>query len=136
VWSVKAAAIDTVSEVDSVSSQYVIMNWTMNQLWVSIVSGLDQGTQYWFSVLVRDDDQNKALLGPASVTTLDDTTPVPGNGITVDQINAVSANILWGAATDNAPGNIAYKVVRAATPDAYRTHIYAGVNTTGVIGHY
>jgi surface protein len=110
------SALDTINKADSISGENLVMDWTPN-INSQIVTGLNEGTTYYFAVLVRDIAKNKALYAPASQTTLDVTAPVVGTGITFSNVVGNSLTVSWGAASDNVSASVdlQYKVVMAST---------------------
>lgn len=64
-----AAEIDTIAEVDALSGDSLVMDWSANTYSVA-ETGLSSQTTYYFAVLVRDAAGNVALYSPQSVTTL------------------------------------------------------------------
>jgi surface protein len=110
------SALDTINKADSISGENLVMDWTPN-INSQIVTGLNEGTTYYFAVLVRDIAKNKALYAPASQTTLDVTAPAVGTGIVFFNLSGNSLTVSWGAASDNVSASVdlQYKVVMAST---------------------
>jgi len=113
------SAIDTINKADSISGENLVMDWTPN-ITSQTVMGLNEGTTYYFAVLVRDIAKNRALYAPASQTTLDVTAPLVGTGITFSNVGSNSLTVSWGAASDNVSASVdlQYKVVMASTGTA------------------
>jgi len=63
-----AAAIDSITEAEAMSGTSVVLAYTENQLATSAV-GLDFGTVYFVSVLVKDEQGRTSIYTPASVET-------------------------------------------------------------------
>jgi alpha-tubulin suppressor-like RCC1 family protein len=64
-----SAAIDSVAEADAITGTGLVMDWAANTLTDS-VSGLDDGTTYFFAVLVKNNSGLKAIYSPVSITTV------------------------------------------------------------------
>jgi hypothetical protein len=63
-----ASAIDTVAEADAVTGPDIVMDWSVN-IGGDALNGLTHGTNYFFTVLVRDGSGNEAIYSPQSVQT-------------------------------------------------------------------
>lgn len=82
----------------------------------SVVSGLAINTNYFLTVIAKDEKGNKSAYPSVSATTtLDTTPPSAGNAgvVTTSNISSTGMTINWTAATDNATlqSNLQYKVV-------------------------
>lgn len=68
---VKASAsadIDTIAEIEAISGADLLVNWGTNTLSHN-ATGLSEATTYYFSVLVKDSSNNKAIYTVSSQTT-------------------------------------------------------------------
>lgn len=103
--------IDTVDK--ALANGTLILDWINNRT-STTVNGLDDGTTYYFNVLVKDTHDNIALYNTFSYTTADITPPTVGN-LVANDITATSANLIWQQATDTVSdqSTLAYKVIRA-----------------------
>jgi hypothetical protein len=117
-----STAIDSIAEVDALSGADVLVDWGTNTL-TQNVSGLTVDTTYYFSVVVRDAADNKAIYSVNSATTSDSIAPTIGTGISFSAVTSSSMTVSWGAGTDNVTlqPNLQYKLVRATTSDAINT---------------
>jgi N-acetylneuraminic acid mutarotase len=117
-----STAIDSIAEVDALSRADVLVDWGTNTL-TQNVSGLTVDTPYYFSVVVRDAADNKAIYSVNSATTSDSIAPTIGTGISFSAVTSSSMTVSWGAGTDNVTlqPNLQYKLVRATTSDAIGT---------------
>jgi hypothetical protein len=124
VQASSSAAIDTVSEVDDVTTagSGLVMDWTVNTL-TAAVTGLSDSATYYFAVLVKDAVGNMSLYTPVSVTTTDGTAPTTGTGVSFADTTSTGTTVNWGAASDNvtAAANLSYKVVQASSSAAIGT---------------
>jgi hypothetical protein len=123
VSAATAAEIDTLGEVDAITSGAgLIQNFTAN-LTTLPVAGLSSSTSYAFAVVVRDEAGNESLYAPATQATVDVTAPTPGTAISFANVLSTSLTVNWGAATDDltAGASLEYKVVTAALDTAIDT---------------
>ena len=110
-------SIDTVAEVDAITSgPQLVMDWTANVTSAN-ASGLTPNTNYYFAVVVKDQAGNKAIYSPQSHSTnntADTTPPMVGSGPTYSNVMNTSVTVNWGAANDDVTPQAAlqYKVVR------------------------
>lgn len=114
VYEATSDTIPTVSDMQANGT--MLADWTTDiATWD--VSGLDDGTPYWFNVMVKDESGNIAAYAAKSVTTNDVTSPVPGalGLITVGTVTDSSVDLSWTQATDNgtSQGNLKYQVFYA-----------------------
>lgn len=111
-----ASAIDTIAEIDAISSGAGLVFDFTADVATQNVTGLSSSTSYAFALLARDAAGNKALYAPATVSTLDVSAPTPGAAITFGTPTASEVIVQWGAASDDVtPANaLSYKVVRGA----------------------
>jgi hypothetical protein len=65
--------IDSILEAEAISGTDLLLDWTVAQT-NQAVTGLSEGTEYHFAVLVKDEASNLTLYAPMSQTTA--TTPV------------------------------------------------------------
>lgn len=112
-----AAAIDTLSEVDAITSGAGLIQDFTGDITTVAVNGLTSSTMYAFAVVVRDEAGNEALYDPDTVSTLDVSVPTPGLALSFSSIAPTSMTVDWGAASDDvtAAGSLAYKLVLAAS---------------------
>ncbi len=93
----------------------VTSDWTSNISTIN-VEGLEEATQYYFNILVRDVQNNTAAYNMMSTTTSDGP-PVPGNSgvLSVSGIGETSLTLSWTEAYDNVTpeGNLQYRIYRA-----------------------
>lgn len=80
-------------------------------------SGLVQNSSHYYVVTAVGLSGESAVSVEAMTTTLDETPPVPGSGLTFSGHSSSGLSVTWGAATDNltAQGDLAYRLVRAAS---------------------
>ncbi len=128
-----AADIDSIAEVDAITSGAGLVQAYATGIVSAAVTGLTSSTGYAFAVAVKDAAGNSALYAPAAVTTLDATAPVVGSAIVAGSVTTTGLSLSWGAATDNAtpPEALEYKVVKAANAAAIDTIDEADAITTG-----
>ncbi len=109
------------------------MAWSINTL-TSAVTGLSDGTTYYFAVLVKDAAGNMSLYAPASVTTTDGTAPTTGTAISFSGTSTTGTTVSWGAASDNvtAAASLSYKLVRASSGTAIDTVSEANAATAAM----
>ena len=77
VYYSKTNNINTVAEIEANGTAFGAYTADIDQM---IVTGLDAGTQHYFTVLVKDQNNAKAAYAVNSVFTADGIPPVPGNG--------------------------------------------------------
>jgi hypothetical protein len=95
------SALDSLQEVDANGTP---AGTYQNNLTNLVVTGLVTAQAYTFTVVVRDNEGNRALYQATSLSTLSDTeAPVPGGGalLTTSNITGSSVSLSWAAATDN-----------------------------------
>jgi len=121
VRATTSAAIDTIAEVDAISGGDLLQNYTANDI-TQNVSGLVEGSTWFYAVVVRDVAGNKALYAPASQATTS-APPTVGTAISFASVTETSFTVNWGAATDagTAQANLEYRLVTAATSAAIDT---------------
>jgi chitodextrinase len=115
VMGADAAAVDTLTEIDMITSAPgLIADYTAN-LTTATVTGLTSSTSYAFAVVVRDAAGNRALYSPALRATLDVTAPTRGAAIGFSNVSSAGLSVDWGAASDDTTlvADLQYKVVRA-----------------------
>jgi len=100
VMASTGTAIDSVAEVEQVSGANLIQDWAVNLISKN-VTGLTEGTTYYFAVLVKDLSGNKALYSPQGQMTLDASAPAPGYFLASTDVTATSFNLNWTKASDN-----------------------------------
>ena len=124
--------IDTVANAEANGT--AVGTYTANSATVN-VTGLSEGTQYWFNVLVRDAAGNKVAYGGVSETTLDVTNPVPGNSgsITIANVAGTSLDLNWSVGSDNVTTGTALEYLAYySTSDNIDTVANAESNGTAV----
>ncbi len=117
------SSIDTIEEVDAVTSGADLITDYAAAVTRVAATGLASSTSYAFAVLVKDAAGNRALYAPASVTTLDVSAPRVGTAISASDVTATSLSLSWGAAMDDlsAASALRYKVVKATSAAAIDT---------------
>lgn len=114
-----AAEIDSIDEVEAISGADLLVDWGTNTL-SNNATGLSEATTYYFSVVVRDSSNNKAIYTVQGQSTSDSTAPEIGSGITYTNIASTSVTVNWGKATDTVTVQafLEYKVVKALSSGA------------------
>ena len=108
------------------------VDWTAD-LTSDTVTGLDDATQYWFNVVVRDENNNTTGYTSIDTTTLDVTAPEPGSSGTLTTTDTAvdGFTVNWTKATDNdaAQAELQYRVFYSFTSDI---DTVSNINTNGV----
>lgn len=105
--------LNTVSNIET--NGMPVGTFTSNLTQVSVINLVPQ-TNYYFSVIARDSQGNKAAYLPiAGLTTQDTMPPIPGNSgiLSANTVTSTSITVGWVSATDNSTpqSNLQYKVV-------------------------
>ncbi len=111
VYATDPDEIDTIAEIEA-GGGTLVMDWTADTFMIAI-TGLDDGTDYWVAVLVRDEYHLMAMYNLGYQQTPDVTAPTTTGGISFEDIDTGELTVLWTPATDNTtePEFIEYKVV-------------------------
>lgn len=112
---------DNVASVEEAESNGITsIDWT-NSTTSATLSGLDSGESYFFNVIVRDGNKNKAVYASHSVSTLAEGTPTPGDSgnLSVTQVTDTTVDLSWAAASDtvNTHAELKYRVVYSSSDD-------------------
>ncbi len=111
VYATDPDEIDTIEEIEA-GGGTIALDWTADTYTVDI-DGLDDGTEYWVAVLVRDEYHLMAMYNLGYQPTVDVTAPTTTGGISFSDITVNELTVAWTPATDNAtdPEFIEYKLV-------------------------
>ncbi|PKL38329.1 MAG: hypothetical protein CVV44_10585 [Spirochaetae bacterium HGW-Spirochaetae-1] len=122
VMAATSQEIDTIDEADAISGDALILDWAVNTISCD-VTGLTDGMNYYFAVLVQDSNGNKSIYSPTMVSTPDITVPASGDEISFEDITSNSVAVGWGYAADNSTlqNQLSYKLVMAATAEEIDT---------------
>lgn len=114
LYAVYQSASNNISELMTCENNgTIILDYTADITTLD-VTDLSAGATYYFNVIVKDDNGNKACYTyKQQATTIDDEVPAPGNSGTISSSDAGNSLILgWTAATDNLtlPEDLLYAV--------------------------
>jgi len=118
VRGASTSAIDSVEEVDAITSgPQLVLDYTANAT-SAPATGLSSSSTYAFAVVVRDAAGNKAIYSPALQASLDVTAPTIGTAISFASVAATSMTLNWGRASDTVTDqeDLQYKVVGSQDP--------------------
>lgn len=103
--------IDSVEEVDAVTSSEAVMDWTVNTTTVDFTN-LEVNSTYFVAVVVRDAENNLSLYDTQSFTTNDGQAPDTSD-IAFAHITSTSVTAFWTASEDASTDSteLEYKVV-------------------------
>jgi hypothetical protein len=134
-----SSAIDTLAEVDAITTgPGLVFDYTANVLSYA-ASGLTSSTSYAYAVVVRDAAGNRALYAPGTQATIDVTAPSVGTTIVASSVTSSSMQLSWGVATDDLTpqSELSYRVVQAADAAAIDTLAEAtAISGSGIVQNY
>jgi chitodextrinase len=126
--------LDTVVNIET--------NGTAFDTWVTDISSVQifpiaSSTHYYFNVIVKDEAGNKAAYTTVNATTLDVTSPTPGNSGVISVLSSpTSVYLSWMVATDDISGASTLQYLAYYSLNSNMTSI-SDIETNGVaVGEY
>jgi phosphodiesterase/alkaline phosphatase D-like protein len=133
LYEVRRSLANNIDTVASAESNGLVAQNYLADISSATINGLLPGTNYFFTVIVKDAAGNKAVYSVLSVTTTGDTTPpVPGNtGLMTSNSNSSSITLNWTKGTDNVSKQAALRYeVRISNSNNLGTVARAELNGT------
>ena len=133
LYEVRRSLANNIDSVASAESNGLVAQNYLADISSATINGLLPGTNYFFTVIVKDAAGNKAVYSTLSVTTTGDTTPpVPGNtGLITSHSNSSSITLNWTKGIDNVSKQAALRYeIRISSSNNLGTVAKAELNGT------
>jgi len=116
VYAFEPDEIDSIEKVEA-GAGTVAADWTPNMTTV-LITGLEQGVQYWVVVFVRDAYHLVSMYNPGSQVVPDTMAPTTAGTVVINGVRDNGFTVSWAPATDNATPEdlIEYRMVVSPNP--------------------